>query len=141
MVVVALCMASHALADQRVFHLNEQSEKDIGYAQAVRVSDTLYVSGSVGAGEMSAAIHQAYDELKKTLSAHGLDFSNVVKENVYTTNIDEFISNKSIRKEYYGKHTPAATWVEVRRLYSPDHVVEVELVAAFPHTRHAKNKR
>lgn len=37
---------------KQAFHLNEKIEKEIGYAQAVRIGDTLYISGSVGAGEM-----------------------------------------------------------------------------------------
>jgi len=141
LVIAALCISSHTFADQHVFHLNAQGEKDIGFAQAVRVGNTLYISGSVGAGEMPAAIHQAYEELKTTLAAFGLDFGDVVKENVYATNIDEFILNQAIRKDYYGKSTPASTWVEVRRLYLPDHVVEVELIAAIPHAKHSKSKR
>ena len=116
------------------FHLNEQVERDIGYSQAVRVGDTLYISGSVGAGDMATAIRQAYGELKATLAAHGLDFRHVVKENVYTTNLDEFIKYKAIRKEYYAGELPAATWVQVSRLYDPAHVLEVELVAVFPKT-------
>ena len=60
--------------DVQRFHLDEQIEKEVGYSQALRVGDLLYVSGSVGKGEMVAAIRQAYDTLAKTLSAHGLSF-------------------------------------------------------------------
>ena len=87
---------------KKLFHLNEKVEKEIGYAQAVRIGDTLYVSGSLGAGEMPVAMRQSYDELKQTLAAHGLDFKNVVKENLYTTDLDAVKANKDIRKEYYG---------------------------------------
>ncbi len=75
---------------KKPFHLNEKIEKEIGYAQAVRIGDTLDISGSVGAGEMPAAIRESYDELKRTLAAHGLDFRNVVKENFFTTYLDAF---------------------------------------------------
>ena len=112
---------------KKPFHLNEKIEKEIGYAQAVRIGDTLYISGSVGAGEMPGAIRESHDELKKTLAAHGLDFRNVVKENVFTTDLDAF---KAIRKEYYGTECPAGTWVQVQRLYLPKFVVE--LLAVFP---------
>jgi 2-iminobutanoate/2-iminopropanoate deaminase len=117
---------------KKPFHLNEKIEKEIGYAQAVRIGDTLYISGSVGAGEMPAAIRESYDELKKTLAPHGLDFRNVVKENVFTTDLDAFKASKEIQKEYYGMECPAGTWVQVQRLYLPKFVVEVELVAVFP---------
>jgi 2-iminobutanoate/2-iminopropanoate deaminase len=117
---------------KKPFHLNEKVEKEIGYAQAVRIGDTLYISGSVGAGEMPGAMRESYDELKKTLAAHGLDFRNVVKENVFATDLDAFKAKKEIRKEYYGTECPAGTWVQVQRLYLPKFVVEVELVAVFP---------
>ena len=108
-------------------------ETDIGYCEAVRIGNALHISGSVGAGEMPAAMRKAYDTLKKTLAANGLDFHNVVKENVYATDLDAFIHNKDIRKEYYGADFPAATWVQVQRLYLPAFVVEVELTAQYPH--------
>ena len=98
----------------------------------MRIGDTLYISGSVGAGEMPSAIRESYDELKRTLAAHGLDFRNVVKENVFTTDLDAFKASKDIRKEYYGTECPAGTWVQVQRLYLPKFVVEVELVAVLP---------
>jgi enamine deaminase RidA (YjgF/YER057c/UK114 family) len=113
------------------FHLNAPIETEIGYCQAVRTGNLLQVSGSVGKGEMPLAIRRAYDELKKTLDAYGLGFSNVVKENVFTTDLDAFIANKEIRKEYYGAGFPAASWVQVQRLYSPAYVVEVEITAEF----------
>lgn len=107
-------------------------ENDIGYCQAVRVGHTLYISGSVGAGAMPAAIRQAYGALAATLKHYGLTFQHVVKENIYTTRLNALKANLAVRREYYGKDFPAATWVEVARLYEPDHVIEVELIAVFP---------
>ena len=118
--------------DKTCYHLNEKVETDIGYCQAVRHGNTLHISGSVGAGDMPAAMHKAYDTLRKTLQAHGLDFRNVVKENVYATDLDAFIKNQAVRKEYYGEDFPAATWVQVQRLYLPAFTLEVELTAEFP---------
>ena len=124
--------ASGADLGKTCYHRHSTSEIDIGYCEAIRIGNTLVVSGSVGQGEMPAAIHMAYDALKATLAAHGLDFRHVVKETVYTTDIDAFIKNKQVRKDYYGSDYPAATWVQVQRLYTPAFVVEVELTAAFP---------
>jgi enamine deaminase RidA (YjgF/YER057c/UK114 family) len=114
---------------KQCFHLDEAIETQIGYCQAVRIGHTLHISGSVGKGEMPAAMRSAYNELRSTLQANGLGFSDVVKENVYATDLDAFIKNKDVRKEYYGKDFPAATWVQVQRLYSPAFVVEIELTA------------
>jgi 2-iminobutanoate/2-iminopropanoate deaminase len=129
-IFIANAFASDILENSSI--LNEKVEKEIGYAQAVRIGETLYISGSVGAGEMPIAMRQAYNELKQTLATHGLDFRNVVKENLYTTDLDAVKTNKDIRKEYYGEEYPAATWVQVQRLYSPKLIIEVELVAVFP---------
>lgn len=107
-------------------------EDDYGYRQAVRVGNTLYVSGSVGAGEMPAAIRTAYGTLRKTLAHYGLGFQHVVKENIFTTKLDALKEHRAVRKEFYGTDYPAATWVQIDRLFQPDYVIEVEIIAVFP---------
>lgn len=131
-VLLGGCASAPADKMRGCFHVSESVEREIGFCQAVRVGDTLYISGTVGAGKMPEAMRDVYEKLQKTLAANGLDFRNVVKETVYATDIDAFIRNKDIRKDYYPSAFPAATWVEVRRLYLPTYVVEVELVAKFP---------
>jgi enamine deaminase RidA (YjgF/YER057c/UK114 family) len=113
------------------FHLGPW-EQDIGYTQAVRVGNLLYVSGTTGHGEMAGAIKQAYDGIAKTLAAHGLSFGHIVKENAYTTDIEALKANKAVRNAYYGGDFPAATWVQISRLFTPDTVLEVEVIAVFP---------
>jgi enamine deaminase RidA (YjgF/YER057c/UK114 family) len=130
--LLAGCATAAVNTTKSCYHLNAAVETDIGYCQAVRIGNTLHISGSVGQGDMPAAMRMAYDELKKTLEANGLDFRNVVKENVYATDLDAFIRNKQMRKDYYGTDFPAATWVQVQRLYLPAFVVEVEVTAEFP---------
>jgi 2-iminobutanoate/2-iminopropanoate deaminase len=129
---LAGCAGARVDTAKSCYHMNAAVETDIGYCQALRIGNTLHISGSVGQGDMPAAMHMAYEELKKTLAAHGLDFRNVVKENVYATDLDAFLRHKGVRKEYYGTDFPAATWVQVQRLYLPAFVVEVELTAEFP---------
>lgn len=107
-------------------------ENDIGYRQAVRVGNVLHISGSVGAGDIPKAIRAAYGTLRKPLTHYGLGFENVVKENIYTTDLDALKANLPLRREFYGKDFSAATWVQVARLYEPNDVIEVELIAIFP---------
>jgi enamine deaminase RidA (YjgF/YER057c/UK114 family) len=134
--VATTCLSAGAASgnhsEKRCFHLNASIENEIGYCQAVRIGRVLHISGSVGKGEMPSAIRGAYGELKATLEANGLTFNDVVKETVFTTDLDAFIRNKPIRKEYYGTDFPAATWVQVQRLYRPEYVVEVEIMAEYP---------
>jgi len=112
-------------------------ENDIGYAQAVRVGQTVYVSGTVGQGEMPDAIKQAYEGIIRTLAAFHLTMVDVVKENIYTTKLDELIKHKAVRNAFYGSEFPAATWVQVSRLYDPEHVIEVEVIAVLPEAKPA----
>lgn len=107
-------------------------EDEIGYRQAVRAGNVLYISGWAGSGKMPDAIRGVYDSLAKVLKDHGLTFKDVVKENISTTDIEALKANLPVRRAYYGKDFPAATWVQVARLYEPDHVIEVELIAVFP---------
>ena len=125
--------ASVETPPQRVcFHQNEAIEKDIGFCHALRSGGTLHISGVVGQGNMDAAVRSVYERLGKTLNANGLSFANVVKETVFATDLDAFIRNKEIRKEFYGQTVPAATWVQVQRLYLPSFIVEIELTAEYP---------
>ncbi len=107
-------------------------ENEIGYAQAVRVGNTLYISGSTGSGSMPDAIRSAFTAIKETLAASRLHFRHVVKETAYTTDIEALKAAKEVRKTYYGSDFPAATWVQVDRLFTPETVLEVEVVAVFP---------
>jgi enamine deaminase RidA (YjgF/YER057c/UK114 family) len=129
---VAACAAPPSRPQRACFHRSEAVEAEIGYCQAVRSGNRLYISGTVGQGEMPVAVRSAYETLKKTLEANGLTFHDVVKENVYTTDLDAFKNSKDIRKAFYGDSLPAATWVQVQRLFLPSFVVEVELVAEYP---------
>ena len=54
------------------FHQNDSLENDVGYCQAVRVGNRLYISGVPGQGEMPAAVRSVYTRLKQILEANGL---------------------------------------------------------------------
>ena len=113
-------------------HSNAQIEQSIGYCQAVRVGDVLYVSGVPADGPMEQAVPAVYRQLRAILAANGLTFAHVAKENVYATDLDAFIAQQDVRKPFYGTWVPSATWVQVERLFMPSFVLEVELVAHFP---------
>ena len=108
------------------------SEDETGFRRAVRVGNTLYISGSTGGGEMPDAIRKSYGLLAKILAHYGLGFQHVVKETVYTTQFDALKANIAVRREFYGKELPSSTWVQVARLWDPNYVIEVELTAVFP---------
>ena len=126
---MAVLLEKGVIVDGPYFHRNESIENDIGYCQALRNGNTLDISGIAGQGDMASAVRSAYERLSLTLEANGLSFADVVKENVFATDLDPFIRNKEIRKEFYGQSFPAATWVQIQRLYLPSFIVEINLTA------------
>jgi len=130
--ITAACTSVPPAAAPTCTHRNAEVEVSIGYCQAVRAGNELYISGVAGVGPMEAAVAKVYQSLGDILKANGLTFQDVVKENVYATDLDAFIANSGERKAYYGGWLPSATWVQVQRLFRPSLVVEVELVARYP---------
>ena len=108
-------------------------EEQIGYSQAVQAGRTIYISGTVGANEkgfpadMESQMQLAYAAIRESMSHYGADFSNVVMERIYTTDIEALIKCQEARKKIYGDWLPAASWVEVRRLYAPEAKIEIEV--------------
>ena len=130
--LLATSFGASAQDKKTCYNMDAAFENQMGYCQAVRVGNTLYISGTAASGEMPAAIGKVYGNLKATLAAHGLTFADVVKETVYATDLDAFIKHHQVRKAMYTGGYPVATWVQVPRLFTPALVVEVELVATFP---------
>src|SRR5271166_3854523 len=90
---------------KQVFHLNTY-EKDFGYAQAVLIDKTLYVAGSVpvdaqgrliAPGDMAGQMRAAYANIQRTLAANGSDFDQIVKETIYTTDMDALLKASDLR--------------------------------------------
>lgn len=104
-----------------------------GYSQAVLVGKNLYISGTVGHGKtMEEQMKNLYSGIERTLKHYGLSFHHIVKENLYTTDIEATKSANAVRKAFYKGDFPAATWVQISRLYMPSALVEVEVIAHLP---------
>jgi len=112
-------------------NLNGQ-DTSIGYTEAVLADNILYISGSVGKGTIAEQLNKIYTDLGNVLKAYGATYQNVVKENLYTTDIEAVKSNNSVRKDFYKGDFPAATWVQISRLFSSRAQIEVELIAHLP---------
>ena len=133
-------MARH---DQVVW-VNRELEERFNLSAAVRSNGTLYLSGLtaideemlvVGRGDMEAQIRQVYLRLERALAACGCSLVNVVSETAYTTDIEWLGRAAHVRDGFYrraGAAPPAATAVEVRRLFFPEAMVELTVVAELP---------
>ncbi|KFF16611.1 RidA family protein [Flavobacterium hydatis] len=116
------------------WHWNNKVKQDtvIGYCQVLKVENVLYISGAVTTDITPEGIAAVYNDLKASLASFGATFENVVKENLYTTDIEEMKKLNYVRKKYYNKDFPAATWIQIQRLYMPEAKLEIELIAHLP---------
>jgi 2-iminobutanoate/2-iminopropanoate deaminase len=116
------------------WHWDNKLKQDTtaGYVQVIKVDNILYISGAVSTELTPEGITQVYLALERSLKSFGATFQNVVKENLYTTDIETMKKYNGARKAFYKKDFPAATWVQVVRLYMPEAKLEVELVAHLP---------
>ncbi len=128
-------------------------EDQFGYAQAVRVGDTIYVSGQLShddggnivapppLGEdgtildhsgMEAQMRQTYANAARILGLYGATLDNVVEEVVYVTDMDAaFAVAGPVRKEAYGSEKPpvASTILTTSRLAFPTQLIEIKFTA------------
>lgn len=58
--------------------------------------------------------------------------SHVVRTRMFVTNIDQWGEIGRAHSEVFGSIRPAATMVEVKRLISPDMLIEIEAEAVVP---------
>jgi 2-iminobutanoate/2-iminopropanoate deaminase len=118
--------------EKKKFHWGRDQDTTAGYAQAIKVDNVLYISGTVSRDVTPEGVRNVYTALERTLQHYGATFQHVVKENLYTTDIEAMKLNNFVRKQFYKGDFPAATWVQISRLYMPDAKLEIELIAHLP---------
>jgi 2-iminobutanoate/2-iminopropanoate deaminase len=115
-------------------------EKEYGYAQSVKVEDTIYVSGQVshdetgkivGRGDMEAQMRQAYTNIQKVLAQYGATMNNIVDETLFVTDMEAAFSAavKCRKNVFAGIPVVASTIVQIQRLAFPDLLIEIRCVA------------
>ena len=118
--------------------LRPEVEKLYGYSHAVRIGDDLKISGAVSMddkgtltapGSMEQQMKNCYSDLEKILKHYGYSFDDVVVENVFTTNMEEFINVSAYRNSIYKKQFPTGTWLEVKGLALPRQLIEIDMEA------------
>ena len=109
-----------------------KQDTSAGYVQVVKVDNVLYISGAVARDVTPEEITRVYQALERSLKSFGATFQNVVKENLYTTDMEAMKKYNNARKVFYKGDFPAATWMGVARLFMADAKLEVELIAHLP---------
>jgi reactive intermediate/imine deaminase len=103
------------------------------YSQAVRVGDTVYLSGQIGLDPITmhlvdgieAQIHRVFQNLRAVASAADSSFDDLVKLNVYLTDLGNFSKVNEIMATYFRMPYPARAAVGVAAL-PRDALVEMD---------------
>ena len=120
------------------FNLRPKLEKDYGYTHAVKIGGDLKISGAVSMndsgiiiapGHMEPQMQNCYNDLEKVLRHYGYTYDDVVRENIYTTNMADFIKVSDLRNSIYKKQFPTGTWLEVKGLAVTGQLIEIDMEA------------
>ena len=141
---------------KEVVHFGVPWEKVYGYAQAVRVGNTIRLAGQLshddngtfigapplgGAGRpldastMELQMRTTYANAAKVLARYGAGLQHVVEEVLYVTDMEAaFAVAGAVRKAAYGSDAPrcASTIAQVTRLAFPEQLIEIRFVAVVP---------
>jgi 2-iminobutanoate/2-iminopropanoate deaminase len=115
-------------------------EEQYGYAQAVKVGDTIYLSGQVshddagnvmGVDDMEIQMRSAYGNIAKVLAQYDATMENLVEETLYVLDMEAaFDARVKMKDEVFsGQPLVASTIVQIDRLAFPEFLVEIRCIA------------
>lgn len=109
----------------------------VGYSRAVRIGNTIEVSGTtavdgdkvIGKGDLYVQTKFILQKVERTLAEAGASISDVIRTRMYVTDISRWEDAGKAHAEFFSDIRPAASMVEVSRLIDPDLLIEIEATA------------
>jgi reactive intermediate/imine deaminase len=109
---------------KQIIHTNGAPQAIGTYSQAVKVGNTVYLSGQIGLDPekmemvegIEAQVHRVFKNLKAVAEASGGSLADVVKLNVFLTDLANFALVNTIMAEYFTQPYPARAAVGVASL-------------------------
>jgi len=114
------------MSSQRTIIQTDSAPKAIGtYSQAVKIGDTVYLSGQIplvpdtmelNDGDMEAQIKQVFENLKAVAEAADGSLADIVKLNIFLTDLSHFVLVNEVMASYFSEPYPARAAVGVASL-------------------------
>ena len=120
---------------EKIIIATDKAPQAIGtYSQAVKVGSTVYLSGQIRldpttmqmvSDEFSAQVVQVFDNLTAVCEAAGGSLSDIVKLNIFMTDLSNFATVNEIMGRYFSQPYPARAAIGVKQL-PKDSLVEMD---------------
>ena len=113
-------------------------EEVVGYSRAVKIGNTVEVTGTVAAGADGKVVGpgDAYEQtrfilekIKTVLQQAGAELHHVVRTRIFVTDISQWEKYGKAHGEFFRDIRPCTTMVEVSGLIAPEYLVEIEATA------------
>lgn len=107
-------------------------------SQGIQFENLLFISGQAGAddngriaaGGFLAQGEQAFSNLRRALEAGGSSLKDVIKVTIFVTDMGHFEDVVALRRRFFSAPYPADTLAEIKALYDPAAMIEIEAIAA-----------
>lgn len=125
---------------RQIIHTDKAPAAIGTYSQAVRVGNTVYLSGQIPldpvsmqlvTGEIAVEVRQVFENLKAVAEAAGGSLADAVKFNVFLTDLAHFATVNEVMSQYLSQPYPARAAVGVSQLPRGARV-EVECILHLP---------
>ena len=124
---------------QRInFSSGSKWEDIVGYSRAVKVGNTIEVTGTVASGDDGnlvggndayAQTKFIYEKIEKVLNRAGAEMKDVVRVRMFVTDISRWQEYGKAHSEFFKEIKPCNTMVEVSALIEPGYLIEIEATA------------
>lgn len=113
------------MAEKTIINTDKAPQAIGTYSQAVKVGDTVYISGQIPLvpetmevvdGDAEAQIRRVFDNLTAVAEAAGGGMADIAKLNIFLTDLSNFPTVNQVMSEYFAEPYPARAAIEVAGL-------------------------